>query len=92
LTFRNLFLDSVEKKYIYGMDCCMTKRKERVPIEPLVVDVVQAAQILSVSETTVYSLISAGKLRVLPLGRSKRIPMSSLRELVDGPSVEGSVP
>jgi excisionase family DNA binding protein len=90
LTSENLFLDYVEKKYIYRMDSWMTRRKEQVPVEPLAVDIVQAAQVLSVSETTIYSLISAGKLRVLQFGRSKRIPMSSLRELVDGPVVEES--
>ena len=42
-----------------------------------------AAEILAVSKTTVYGLITAGELRASKIGRAVRIRLVDLREFVD---------
>ena len=57
--------------------------------EPLVVDghllvtPEEAARRLSLGRTTVYELISNGKLASVRIGRSRRVPVSSLSMFVD---------
>jgi excisionase family DNA binding protein len=50
----------------------------------------QAAELLSVSRTRVYDLMSAGKLKSVKLGRSRRISADALLDFVKGLAEEGS--
>lgn len=61
----------------------MTKPEGSLPPPPLAYDIHQAAKALSVSETAINGLINSGQLPVIWLGRSKRIPIKALEDLVD---------
>ena len=50
----------------------------------LVVDVIEAARRLGVSRSTVFALISAGRLRTIKVGRRRLIPVAALVEFVNG--------
>jgi hypothetical protein len=52
--------------------------------EPLAVRVPQAAHMLSISERSVWYLISTGKLTVARIGSITLITMASIRTLLDG--------
>ena len=49
---------------------------------PLLVPIVEAGRMLGVSRTSVYALIDAGRLPVVKIGRSARIPHESIVALV----------
>jgi len=51
--------------------------------EKLLVSVEEAAELLSVSRRHMYSLLSAGELESVKVGRSRRVRMSVLREWVE---------
>jgi excisionase family DNA binding protein len=51
-------------------------------VPPLLVSVRNAARILAVGRTTVYELIGAGELEAIQIGRSRRVPVSSLEDFV----------
>lgn len=53
------------------------------PLEPLAVRVPTAMQLIGVRRSTVYTLIKAGDLQTVKLGRATLITMSSLRRLVE---------
>jgi excisionase family DNA binding protein len=59
--------------------------------EPLVVRPREAARLLAVGNTTLYKLIAAGEIASYVVGRSRRIPLASIkgyiaRHLADGAS------
>jgi excisionase family DNA binding protein len=51
--------------------------------ERLLLTVVEAAA-LGVGRTTAYELIAGGKLQVVHIGRSARVPLVAVRRYVDG--------
>lgn len=51
-------------------------------MEPLLLRPAEAALMLSVSRTTVYDLVQAGKLPAIRIGSSVRIPVASLKSWV----------
>lgn len=53
-------------------------------VTPLLVDLASAAARLGVSRSTLYRLIEAGQLDTVHVGRSVRIPIAALEDLVDG--------
>ena len=53
------------------------------PLRPLLVTIVQAAEILCVSRTTLYELIWTEQLRPIHIGRSVRFSVEQLEDFVD---------
>jgi excisionase family DNA binding protein len=51
---------------------------------PVLVTVKDAARMLAISRSTVYELISAGKLQVVHIGRSARVPVAAVVAYADG--------
>lgn len=51
-------------------------------LEPLLLTPVQAAAALGISRTALYELMGSGALGFVLLGRSRRVPVASLREFV----------
>ena len=51
---------------------------------PSLVTVKQAARMLSLGRSTVYELIAAGRLEVVHIGRSARVPVDAIATLVNG--------
>jgi excisionase family DNA binding protein len=49
--------------------------------DPMLLTVSQVAQVLNLGRSTVYELIAAGKLEVVHVGRSARIPADSVKAL-----------
>lgn len=62
--------------------------EERVPATdaqsppPVLLTVPQAAAMLGIGRTTAYELISAGNLEVVHIGRSTRVPVDAVHDLV----------
>lgn len=52
-------------------------------VERLLLTPAEAADVLSISRTTVYELLNRGVLRSIKLGACRRIPIEALRELID---------
>ena len=50
----------------------------------LAVTMREAAEMLSISERSVWTLVNRGELRSFKVGRSVRIPIDALRELAGG--------
>ncbi len=55
----------------------------------LAVDTRQAAQMLSLSQSTVKRLTRSGRLRVVRAGRRVTIPISALKEFLEVPANPG---
>ena len=51
--------------------------------EELLIAVEEAARRLAIGRTAAYSLIRRGELRSVKIGRSRRVPVSTLQEYVD---------
>jgi excisionase family DNA binding protein len=51
-------------------------------IEPLLLRVDEAAEALALSRTKVYELMASGELESVKLGRSRRVPVSALSDLL----------
>ena len=49
----------------------------------LLLTVVEAARVLSIGRTTMYELVAAGEIETVHIGRSARVPVSSLEEYVE---------
>ena len=49
---------------------------------PALVTIKQAVRILNLGRSTIYQLIDAGEIETVHFGRSRRIPVRSLTELV----------
>ncbi|MBV8993588.1 MAG: helix-turn-helix domain-containing protein [Pseudonocardiales bacterium] len=52
-------------------------------MEKLLFTMEEAAEVLSVSRSTVYDLVRMRLLDTVLIGRSRRVPASALKELVD---------
>ena len=59
------------------------------PLEPLQVDVVEAARLLRYSRATVYQMLSSGELPSTRHGVSRRIPVVALRAWVEAHTEHG---
>jgi excisionase family DNA binding protein len=59
------------------------------PLEPLQVDVVEAARLLGYSRATVYQMLSSGELPSTRHGVSRRIPVVALRAWVEAHTEHG---
>lgn len=51
-------------------------------VEPICVKVNEAARMIGVGRTKLYELIATGDVEVVKLGRSTRVTVASLRELI----------
>ena len=56
----------------------------RNDLGPLVLRVTEAAALLGLSRSTLYQLIGSGRVRVVRLGRTVRIPRQELERLAGG--------
>ncbi len=54
----------------------------------LLVNIMEAASLLSVGRSTIYKQINSGTLDVVKVGGSARITMASIRALVEGASAQ----
>ena len=61
----------------------------QVPIEPLQVDVVEAARLLRYSRATIYEMLNSGELPSTRRGASRRIPVAALRAWIDAHTQHG---
>jgi excisionase family DNA binding protein len=52
-------------------------------MERLLLRIVEAAEIAGVSRTKMYELVGSGAVESVAIGRSRRIPVESLRKFVD---------
>jgi len=52
-------------------------------VNPLVVTVAQAAELLGLSRAKIYLLIDAGDLRRVKIGRATRIPVVDITALIE---------
>jgi excisionase family DNA binding protein len=52
-------------------------------MEKLLFTIEEAAEVLSVSRSTVYDLVRMRLLDTVLIGRSRRVPASALRELIE---------
>lgn len=52
-------------------------------VEPICVKVNEAARMIGVGRTKLYELIATGDVEVVKLGKSTRVTITSLRELVN---------
>ena len=62
---------------------------ERTTIGVLLLTVEEAAQRLSIGRTTMYSLVSAGAVKSVTIGRLRRIPSECLEEYVSSLRTSG---
>ena len=58
-------------------------------LEPLQVDVVEAARLLGYSRATIYEMLSSGELPSTRHGASRRIPVVALRAWVEAHTEHG---
>ena len=63
--------------------------KQEVTELPLLLNVAAAAKLLSLGRTKMYALIAAGDVPVIRLGRSVRVPTSSLKKWVEDRAKQG---
>lgn len=60
-----------------------TETASTLQLEPLQVDVVEAARLLRYSRATIYEMLNSGELPSTRRGASRRIPVSALRAWID---------
>jgi excisionase family DNA binding protein len=70
-----------------GMTLARSERSSR--LERMLLSPEEAAEVLGVGRAKVYDLMSEGRLASIKLGRCRRIPMASIRRLVE-PSRESA--
>lgn len=61
----------------------MARSDRSVPLERMLLSPEEAADVLGVGRAKVYDLMSEGRLASIKLGRCRRIPMASIRRLVE---------
>jgi excisionase family DNA binding protein len=61
----------------------MTVRPEEIVLPPLLVTPKQAAEVLNIGMTSLYQMITSGKLESVQIGRKRRIKYSSLVALAE---------
>ena len=54
-----------------------------VLIDPLLLTIEEAAQVLRLSRRFVYDLVMTGQIKSIKLGRSRRVPLKWLHDFVD---------
>jgi len=59
-----------------------TEAQAEMPSARLLLTVLEAAEALGVSRSLVYELMDSGDLRNIKIGRSRRIPVTSLEEFI----------
>ena len=59
-------------------------RGEPEPVGPLLLRVAEAAEVLAISRSSLYQLMSAGEVRTVRLGRAVRVPRREVERLADG--------
>jgi excisionase family DNA binding protein len=57
-------------------------------LKPLTVDIKTACRLVGIGHSTLWKLISSGKLKSISIGRRRLIIYSSLEQLVLGPTLE----
>ena len=50
---------------------------------PMLVKVAQAAWLMSISRAKAYALMESGELEYVKIGRSRRVPLSVVRDLIE---------
>jgi excisionase family DNA binding protein len=58
------------------------KSNQQIPFEPLAVSVDQAAKLLGVGKTSIYSLISENQISTIHCGRRRLVVFQSLKSYV----------
>ena len=53
-------------------------------MDPVTISITGAAKALGLGRTTIYALISEGRLETIKLGRRHLIKTASIRRLIDG--------
>jgi excisionase family DNA binding protein len=71
------------------MSATASSEIERTTAAVLLLTVEDAAQRLSIGRTTMYSLISAGAIKSVTIGRLRRIPSECLEEYIAGLRASG---
>ena len=71
------------------MSATASSEIERATAAVLLLTVEDAAQRLSIGRTTMYSLISAGAIKSVTIGRLRRIPSECLEEYVSSLRTSG---
>ena len=66
-----------------------TDRTSAPSLEPLQVDVIEAARLLRYSRATIYEMLSRGELPSTRHGASRRIPVMALRAWVEAHTEHG---
>jgi excisionase family DNA binding protein len=57
---------------------------------PMLVKVAQAAWLMSISRAKAYALMERGELEYVRIGRSRRVPLSAVRDLIERNRVGGT--
>ena len=66
-------------------DAVVDEPDEPMPaLLPRLLTVPDAARLLGIGRTTAYELISDGKLEIVKIGRSTRVPLDAVDNFVDG--------
>jgi excisionase family DNA binding protein len=55
---------------------------DHLPVEPLLLKIDHAAELLGVSPATLYRLIAAGEVGTVRFGRTRRVPHAELDRLI----------
>ena len=66
-----------------------TEQAPTLQIEPLQVDVIEAARLLRYSRAKIYEMLSSGELPSTRHGASRRIPVMALRAWVEAHTEHG---
>jgi excisionase family DNA binding protein len=59
-------------------------------LEPALLTVKQAARVLNLGRSTVYQLIADGRLEVVHIGRSTRVPTDAITKLIGALRASGT--
>jgi len=79
------------KRFFYAKNYVTTDWRKQIMTEnnnttlksyPDVMDITQVSRFLGISTKTVYAILRSGKIAYLKVGRSYRIPKSSLRKYI----------
>ncbi len=65
-------------------------KKKPSEVEERLLDIDEACRMLSSSRTLLYALMERGELRYTRIGRTRRIPLSAVRELIEKNMVGGA--